>query len=70
MTTGFCPECDGELKFNTNPTDGNVITCPHCSAYLEVVSTSPLEFDWAYDDDELDDFDDEDFDDDYDDDDY
>jgi lysine biosynthesis protein LysW len=69
MTTGFCPECDGELKFDTRPNEGNVITCPHCNAYLEVVNTSPLEFDWAYDDEDYDEFD-EDFDDDFDDDDF
>jgi lysine biosynthesis protein LysW len=68
MITGFCPECDGELKFDTTPSEGNLITCPQCSAYLEVVSVSPLEFDWAYDDEDYDDIDDEDFDDDFDDD--
>ena len=66
MATGFCPECDNDLKFDHRLEEGNIVTCQKCYAYLEVTSTSPLKFEWAYDDD--DDVDDDDDDDEVDDD--
>lgn len=64
--TGYCPECDTPITLIT-PVPGQVLTCPSCSAYLEVIDTSPLEFDWADDNDDLDGDDDFSFDDDADD---
>ncbi len=68
MTQGFCPECDTEVGLGKSPRLGQRVTCHNCGAFLEVVETTPIELDWAYEDeDEDDDF--EDFDDDFDDDD-
>jgi lysine biosynthesis protein LysW len=64
MAEGFCPECESSLNSNRPYDIGNIVTCPKCNAYLEVVGVSPLEFDWVYDDydyDDDDDFDDDDF---------
>lgn len=48
MPSTFCPDC-GE-KITLNPTRiGQKLTCPHCAADLEVISTDPLELDWLYD---------------------
>jgi lysine biosynthesis protein LysW len=63
MSTGFCPECDNDLKLDRNPYEGMFVTCPHCGAYLTVVRVSPLEFDWADEDEDYNDEDD--YDDDY-----
>jgi lysine biosynthesis protein LysW len=68
MAQGFCPECDTEVGLGKTPKLGQRVTCHNCGAFLEVVETSPIELDWAYDDEE-DDF--EDFDEDmFEDDDY
>ena len=58
MTAGYCPECDSTLPIG-RAVEGLRVTCPQCGAYLEVISVSPLEFDWA-DDDEDDDIDEDD----------
>jgi transcription initiation factor IIE alpha subunit len=68
MANDFCPECESALKFDRQLEEGNIVTCPKCNAYLEVINTSPLEFDWVYDDDDYDydyDDDDDEFDDDF-----
>lgn len=72
MAEGFCPDCDSTVDLGSNPKRGQTVTCGTCSAYLQVISVSPIELDWAYDDDEADaeyefEYDDEDFDEDYDD---
>ncbi len=58
MPTGFCPECDADVKFKNTPKTGVEINCPGCSAPLKVIANAPIELDWA--DDDLDDFDDSD----------
>jgi hypothetical protein len=64
MTTGFCPECDADVKFKKPPRIGFEINCPGCGALLKVIADSPIELDWA--DDVWDDLDDpDDADDDY-----
>ena len=63
MSAGFCPDCDETLDVGNHPKKGQTVTCENCGAYLEIVSTSPVELDWADDD-----YDDDDFD--YEDDDY
>ena len=50
MSTGFCPDCDEAVELGNHPKKGQLVTCEHCGAYLEVSSTSPIELDWAYDD--------------------
>jgi lysine biosynthesis protein LysW len=54
MPVTYCPECDGDLKFQSSPRKGDTITCPSCGAHLEVVGLSPIELDWVYDDDDQD----------------
>jgi lysine biosynthesis protein LysW len=58
MPVTYCPECDGDLKFQSSPRKGDMITCPSCGAYLEVVGLSPIELDWVLEEDqELEDWD-------------
>ena len=56
MTQGFCPECDSEVGLGKTPKIGQKVTCHNCGAFLEIVGTTPIELDWAFDDeDELED---------------
>ena len=61
MASAFCPDCGQKIVLGPKPRKGQLISCPHCNADLEIVGINPLELDWAlYSDD--DDFeDDEDF---------
>jgi lysine biosynthesis protein LysW len=52
MADGYCPECDGKINLGPQPEEGRKVTCPRCGAYLMIVSTAPIELDWAYDDDD------------------
>ncbi len=36
-----CPECAGEIILKEGTQAGEIITCPDCSARLEVTSVSP-----------------------------
>lgn len=77
MATALCPDCEQKIVIGPKPKKGQWVSCPHCNADLEIVSTSPLELDWAaYDekegfeddfwedeDDEFDDWEDDDDDD-------
>jgi len=45
---GFCPDCDSRIKIKA-PRLGQKVTCHACGTVLEVVDTSPLELDWAFD---------------------
>jgi lysine biosynthesis protein LysW len=67
MALVTCIECDEELELAGRPRLGQMLICTSCRARLEVVSTNPLEVDWAEDEDEEweDDFDDESFEDDF-----
>jgi lysine biosynthesis protein LysW len=49
MAIAFCPDCEESISLGPRPKVGQRITCPHCNADLEVIDTSPLELDWAYD---------------------
>ena len=69
-----CPECETRIRFPKAPQIGAILTCQECDETLQVVSLSPLELDWAYDDNEFEEWEEEEWDDDseddYDDDDY
>ncbi len=73
MSSALCPDCEEGIDLGSRVRIGQRISCPHCGADLEVVEVSPVELDWAYDDDddweEEDDDDEEDDDEDWDDDD-
>ena len=49
MASAYCPDCDEKIVFNPHARVGQKLVCPHCDADLEVLSTDPLELDWAYD---------------------
>lgn len=49
MASAYCPDCEERIIFKIEPMVGQTLTCPHCDAELEVISTDPLELDWAYD---------------------
>ncbi|MGA9533174.1 MAG: hypothetical protein WBR18_10705 [Anaerolineales bacterium] len=70
MAEGYCPDCDATVDVGGNPKKGQTLTCGSCGADLQVKSISPVELDWAYEDDEVEaefEYDDEDFDEDFDD---
>jgi len=62
MFSATCPDCEDLISFEFKPRLGQRLMCPHCDADLEVVSTSPLELDWAYDESDEDWEDEEDWD--------
>jgi hypothetical protein len=49
MPTLFCPDCKEALSLGPNTKAGKRLTCPHCGTDLDVINTSPLELDFAYD---------------------
>ena len=49
MSTVFCPDCRETLSLGPNTEAGKRLTCPYCGTDLEVINTSPLELDFAYD---------------------
>jgi alpha-aminoadipate carrier protein LysW len=64
MEEGYCPECDSKISLGRDPQEGQKVTCSSCGAYLEVVGLSPIDLDWAFDENEDDDWDEEEEDDD------
>ena len=58
-----CAECDSRIYFKKRPDLGKTVNCPECDTQMEVVSLSPLELYWAFEDDDFDN--DYDYDDDY-----
>jgi lysine biosynthesis protein LysW len=52
MAQGFCPECESKLNLGREPKEGQRVTCASCGSYLMVVGLSPIELDWAFDDEE------------------
>jgi lysine biosynthesis protein LysW len=56
MTSAFCPDCGQKIVLGPKPRKGQLISCPHCNADLEIIAVNPLELDWAVvSDDDLDD---------------
>ena len=50
-----CPECEADIEVDEYDVDkGDVVNCPECGTSLEVISTSPVEFDLAPEEDEED----------------
>lgn len=45
--TADCPECEGAVRFDRSPLNGQVARCPDCSAELEVTSTNPVTLELA-----------------------
>ena len=42
-----CPECESLIRLSISVREGQPVTCPTCHAELEVVSTDPIEVDFA-----------------------
>lgn len=61
MTRGSCPECDAEVNVGKGTKIGQKVTCHSCGAFLEVVETSPIELDWAFDEEEEMDYEDDEY---------
>jgi lysine biosynthesis protein LysW len=43
-----CPDCKQKIELWPLLKVGEELLCPYCGAELEVVSTDPVELDWAY----------------------
>ncbi len=48
----LCPECDNPILLGKNVKLGMLTTCPECDCLLEVISLSPLDLDYAFEDEE------------------
>lgn len=58
--SAYCPECDAEIDIDSADAEiGDELSCSECGSLLRVANDSPLELEFA-DDDDLDDDDDED----------
>jgi alpha-aminoadipate/glutamate carrier protein LysW len=58
--SAICPECDSPIDVDEFDVDiGDELTCSECGSLLRVSSDSPLEFELADEDDDLDDEDEE-----------
>ena len=53
--SAICPECDSPIDVDEYDVDiGDELTCSECGSLLRVASDSPLEFELADEDDDLD----------------
>lgn len=58
--SAICPECDSPIDVDEYDVDiGDELTCSECGSLLRVSGDSPLEFELADEDDDLDDEDEE-----------
>ncbi len=54
--SAICPECDSPIDVDAFDVDiGDELTCSECGSFLRVASDSPLEFELADEDDDIDD---------------
>jgi len=54
--SAICPECDSPIDVDEYDVDiGDELTCSECGSLLRVTDDSPLEFEAADEDDDLDD---------------
>jgi lysine biosynthesis protein LysW len=60
MLVAECPECETKIRFAQAPQINETVNCHECGEVLQVISLSPLELDWAYDE-EPEDWDEEDW---------
>lgn len=61
--SAYCPECDAEIDIDSADAEiGDELSCSECGSLLRVANDSPLELEFA-DDDDLDDEDEDDEDD-------
>jgi transposase-like protein len=48
MPRGYCPECDTEVQFRSEPRVGQRAICQACHSVLRVIREYPIELDWAF----------------------
>ena len=60
MAVGYCLDCENSINLGNEPFIGQRVSCKYCGAYLEVVELAPIEFEWAYDEEDDWDYEDED----------
>ncbi len=48
MAIAFCLDCEYKINLGAHPAEGQKVTCSNCGAELEIISSEPLELDWAY----------------------
>jgi lysine biosynthesis protein LysW len=60
-TNAECPDCGEKVPVKTPVELGQRVVCPNCQADLEVVETVPVELDWYYEEEPLDEDDDGDW---------
>ena len=56
--TAECPDCGEQVPVKAPVKLGQRVVCPNCQADLEVVETVPVELDWHYEEEPVDDDDD------------
>jgi lysine biosynthesis protein LysW len=49
MKKAKCPSCKSTVELQEETKVQELVTCPHCTALLELVSKSPPTLDWAED---------------------
>ncbi|MGB3713192.1 MAG: hypothetical protein WA996_02065 [Candidatus Promineifilaceae bacterium] len=47
---GVCLACGSEILFRKRPKRGQLVSCRVCDSLLKVVTFSPLELEWAFED--------------------
>jgi lysine biosynthesis protein LysW len=47
VITAFCPTCDTRIRFSERPRLFDIVSCPECEEFFEVVRLSPIELQWA-----------------------
>jgi lysine biosynthesis protein LysW len=50
----WCPECDSMIMLDKGAKLGERIECPECGMLLEVINLTPLELDYALEDEDWD----------------
>lgn len=50
MAESYCPDCDTIIPLGSQPRLHQNVSCSSCGAYLQVVGLSPIELDWAFED--------------------
>jgi lysine biosynthesis protein LysW len=55
MAMGICLGCDEDIRFPGRPRLGQMVTCHRCGAHLQVIDVNPLELDWMFDEEDLED---------------
>jgi lysine biosynthesis protein LysW len=48
MFTVFCIDCEGPIRLESKPTEGEIILCSGCGTEMEVINLEPTELDWVY----------------------